>query len=216
MGKVFGSVASALSLLAAVLLSPYPIGAVEWFVGRFPTSASWLRPVVWVLLGAGVFLCCLLLSYAWEKIGGWRSSRAEKAALVRQGEVLDHVRSLVREFSKQMSRFYTELSQESSPDSEALSHHMETDEMCYRLLNIIRYGPNVSLQDLSDGYETERELVDTTVQHYEVELRHELRAQRTERQRISAATYGAKCVDLLAFRIARGLAAKRAALRPGG
>ena len=210
MGKVFASVATVLSLLVAVALSPYVIGFVEWFAGRFGPAAAWIRVTMWVLLAGGLFGICYFVAVVLNCFREWR----RRARRVRLLKIHEPVQQLFAKFGQKIRRFATEWAGEAAPDADALRQHMESDNMCLDLLRAIRYGPKVSLARLRDGYDTERELFDTLVQHYEIELKGQLRSpQRTPGQRISSAAFGAQCVDLLADRVGALLDKKANSLR---
>ncbi len=201
MQKVSTAVLSTLSFVTAVALSPYMVRLVEWFVGHFPGDSAWVRPVAWLVLVAVLFSLALGLSAVWQKMVRYRSAKRGKRRLAQERTMLRALDKLLAEFARLVSRFYMELEQEKSPDSDSLTQHIATDDVCYDALRIIRLGPGVSMAHLANGYWTEREMADTTWQHYEVELRYPLRGSGTAKDRISKAKYGARCVDLLTSRM---------------
>jgi hypothetical protein len=218
MGRVFGCVVSTVSLVVAVALSPYVVEGVDAFVNRFPESASWLRPVAWVTVVASVFGLCLLVSFGWARAASllrfWGTRVRRRKQIVKHNQFMQ----LVAQFVRAAARLRKELSQEKVFDGRTLAHHVQTDEKCRRLLEYICRGPSISLLAMQDGYEIEGELADITAQHYDVEVREELvpAGSRTEEEKIKAARFGARCVDMLASRFQRGLAEKREALSQGG
>ena len=202
--RSFGRTVGVTSLFLGVVFSTQVVGAADQVTGWFRSPSGWVRWTVLVVMGLLVVGSCWMIGRLTDLAGQWRRNRFERVREAECNRKHDHICELTDSFLWQIRRFWTELAIEKLPDHKSLRQHLESDTNCLKSLEIMQRGCPISFRDLDGEYDAERELFQAAVDHYRQELSSMLRAKQTPRERIAAAAFGAKCVELLATQM-RGL-----------